>query len=82
MKTIDKKYSVLIGHSGEKTIELHNIQEVAEFICNHGLKNDLLITQPDGTHFLDTFGIFINHIADMEYRDALVKILTPMQIEL
>lgn len=35
----------------------------------------------DGTPFLDTFGIYINKITDMEYREELLKVLIPMQHE-
>ena len=59
---------------------LHSIQEVADFICTHGQYGDLTITQEDGTPFLDTFGIYINRISDMEYREELLKVLVPMQI--
>lgn len=79
---IEEKYPLLIGHSGQGNQELHNIQEVADFICTQGLESDLLITQKDGSYFLNTFGIYIDRIADMEYREALLRVLIPMQMEL
>lgn len=76
---MSKNYDVLIGYSSKESKELHSIKEVAEFICEEGVRNDLLITEPDGTFFLDTFGIYINKIEDMEYRTELLKVLIPMQ---
>ena len=70
----EEKYPVLIGHSLAGRTRLHCIQEVANFICVHGQQCDLTITQRDGTPFLDTFGIYINKIADMEYREELMKL--------
>ena len=80
--SIEEKYPLLIGHSSQGNQELHSIQEVADFICSQGLESDLLITQEDGSYFLNTFGIYIDRIADMEYREALLKVLIPMQMEL
>ena len=65
--SIEEKYPLLIGHSDQGSQELHSIQEVADFICSQGLESDLLITQEDGSYFLNTFGIYIDRIADMEY---------------
>lgn len=78
----EEKYPLLIGHSLAGRTRLHNIYEVANFICVHGQYGDLRITQKDGTPFLDTFGIYINKIADMVYREELLKVLIPMQKEL
>lgn len=78
---VEEKYPVLIGHSLAGRTRLHNIKEVANFICVHGRQCDLRITQKDGIPFLDTFGIYINKIADMEYREELLKELIPMQHE-
>lgn len=47
----------------------------------YGQVGDLTIKTPDGFQLLDTFGIYINIIADMEYREELLKILIPMQHE-
>lgn len=78
----EEKYPVLIGHSLAGRTRLHNIKEVAIFICTHGKYGDITITQADGTPFLDTFGIYINKIADMEYREELLRELIPMQHEI
>lgn len=78
----EEKYPLLIGHSLAGRIRLHSIQEVANFICTHGQYSDLAVTQKDGTPLLDTFGIYINKIADMEYREELLKVLIPMQMEI
>ena len=76
------KYPVLFGHYNDVVRDLHSIQEVAEFIMEYGTKGDLAITREDGTILLSTFGIYINKIADMEYREELLKVLTPMQMAL
>lgn len=34
--TVEEKYPLLIGHSLAGRTRLHNIQEVANFICTHG----------------------------------------------
>lgn len=78
----EEKYPLLIGHSLAGRIRLHSIQEIANFICVHGQYSDLAITQKDGTPLLDTFGIYINKIADMEYREELLKVLIPMQMKI
>ena len=52
---------------------------MAEFICKHGQYGDVRITTMEGKELLDTFGIYINKISDMEYREQLVKVLIPMQ---
>ncbi len=77
---VESKYPLLIGRSVKGNKRLHSIQEVADFICTHGQYGDLTITQEDGTPFLDTFGIYINRISDMEYREELLKVLVPMQM--
>ena len=79
---VTDKYPLLIGHSPAGRTELHSMQEVADFICTQGLYDDLLITTADGEPFISTFGIYINRIADMEYREQLLKVLIPMQMEL
>lgn len=78
--TVNEKYPVLIGYTddGERS-ELHSIKEVAEYICEKGLYSDLNIITEDGMPFLNTFGIYIDRIADMEYREELLKTLIPMQ---
>ena len=79
MSKIEEKYPILIGNGPTKTEELHGIQEVAHFICEEGLKGDVVITELNDEFILDTFGIYINRIADMEYRSELLKVLIPMQ---
>lgn len=79
--SVEEKYPVLIGNSIAGRTRLHSIQDVADFICIHGQYGDLTITQKDGTPFLDTFGIYINKITDMEYRKELLKVLIPQQHE-
>ena len=66
------KYKKLYGLSDRETKELYSVEEVAKFIIEEGLYSDVL---------LDTFGIFINKISDMKYREQLLKVLVPMQKE-
>ena len=70
----------LIGRGENIAAELNSIQEVAAFIIEHGMRGNVQITYDDGRPFLDTFGIFINKIADMAYREKLLEILIPMQL--
>ncbi len=60
----------------------NNVQSVAPFICNEGLKGDLTVTSPADEFVLDTFGIYINKIADMEYLEELLKVLIIIQTAL
>ena len=73
------KYKKLYGFSDRETKELYSIEEVAKFIVEEGLYSDVKILTEDGEPLLDTFGIFINKISDMEYREELLKVLIPMQ---
>ena len=78
---VAQRYPLLFGSAIDGNRRLHNIQEVAEFICKHGQYGDVRITTDDGVELLDTFGIYINKISDMEYREELLKVLVPMQHE-
>lgn len=70
-------YLTGISEDGEK--ELHGVKEVAEFICDKGRYYDLRVVAPDGEQVLNTFGIYIDRICDMEYRNELLAVLIPMQ---
>ncbi len=72
----------LVGHSVRGNKRLKSVQDVADFICKHGQYGDVTVTYDGGKPFLDTFGIYLNRIADMEYREKLLKILIPMQTEI
>ena len=63
---VEEKYPLFIGHSLAGRTRLRCIQEVANFICIHGQYG----------------GLYIDKIADMEYREELLKVLIPMQQEL
>ena len=80
--TMDEKYPRLIGCTENAKTELHSVKEVAEFICKNGLVEDLKILTPSGMQFITTFGLFLDKIADLEYRTELLKILIPMQKEI
>ena len=73
---------LFIGHHSDGSEEIRNTYEMAKFIVEKGQTGDLLITDEQGTPFLNTFGTFIDKIADMEYREKLLKELVPMQKEL
>lgn len=73
-------HPTLYGYSDTVQKKLTSMKEVAEFIYNEGLKGDVLITTSDGTPFISTFGIFLNRIADMDYRNALLEELVPLQM--
>ena len=78
-----KEYPLLIGMERNGNLsELHNTKEVAEFICEKGLKNDVYVFYPNGKQMLSTFGIYLNRIDDMEYRSELLKELIPMQCKI
>ena len=74
------EHPTLYGYSDTMQKKLTSVKEVAEFIYTEGLKGDVLITTSDGTPFISTFGIFLNRIADMDYRDALLEELVPLQM--
>ena len=77
-----KSYYRLFGISDYDEKELFSIEEVAEFICKEGRRSDVSVYQEDGSLLLNTFGVFINKINDMEYREELLKVLIPMQRQL
>ena len=68
------EHPTLYGYSDTLQKELTTVKEVAEFIYTEGLKGDVLITTSDGMPFISTFGIFLNRIADMDYRVALLDL--------
>ena len=74
-----KKHPKLIGMSNHDQRELNSIEEVAKYICEKGVSGDVTITYEDGTPFLNTFGIYIDRISNMDYRSELLKVLIPMQ---
>ncbi len=82
VEAASQKYPLLTGISQKEDVKIHNIQEVACFICHYGLEEDLIILQEDGSLFLSTFGIYIDQICDMDYRDELLQVLIPMQLRL
>lgn len=73
-------HPTLFGHSPRCQKKLNSVKEVASFIFTEGLKGDVLITTSDGAPFISTMGIFIDKIASMEYREALLRELVPLQM--
>ena len=79
MKKINE-YPYLMGYRQGQGCRLENsIPSVASYICSEGMHGDLTITTPDNEFVLNTFGIYINKIADMGYREELLKVLIPTQ---
>lgn len=78
---INEKYSRLFGHSLIGNRRLRNTQEVAEFICYAGEYGDVTVTDENGVLLLSTYGMYIDKIVDLEYRDELLKVLVPLQKE-
>lgn len=76
---INEKYPILIGHSLIGNRRLHNTQEAAEFICQSAEFGDSKITYGNGIILLTTYGMYIDKVTDLEYRDELLKVLIPMQ---
>lgn len=79
---MENKYTNLIGYSENTVKDLHGVEEVAEFICEEGLSGDVEIITPDGELFITTFGIYLDRVKDIDYRNELVKVLVPMQKKL
>ena len=73
------EYPHLIGVSENEKKELHGVNEVADFICDQGRFGDLRVFTPNGEEVLNTFGIFIDRICDMQYREELMEVLVPKQ---
>ena len=69
----------LIGHAVDGTKNLHSIQDVADFIIQHGQYGDVTITTAFNEPFIKTIGTFIDTITDKEYLEKLLEILIPMQ---
>jgi len=81
MKIADTEF--YIGISTNKEVKPENTAEsLATFICDAGNSGDLRIITPNGNEILNTFGIFINRCADMEFLEELKKVLIPMQKKL
>lgn len=69
----------LFSISNGEVVELHSVEEVACFIYEKGLYEDVTIRKADGSPFIITFGPFLGWIADMNYRDKLLEVLIPIQ---
>lgn len=77
-----EKYFLLYGECSDGDIELRSVNDVAKFICEYGLNENVRVVTPFGDELLNTFGIYLNRISDMEYREELLKVLVPMQQKL
>ena len=64
----------------EEPAELTDVRQIAEFIVNNGPYCDVIMYKKDtGDFVLSTNGIFLDHIADMDYSSELLTILVPLQ---
>lgn len=68
--------------AGYDVVELNSIEEMAKCIIEYGVKTDLEIYHKDGTFLCSTYGIFLNKVMDTEFREALLKVLMPMQMDI
>jgi hypothetical protein len=80
-ENMTSNHPTLIGYSTNGIYELHSVQDVAEFICQEGVHSDLTIMTEEGEFVLSTFGTFIDRMTDMDYRQELLEVLIPMQME-
>lgn len=76
-----KEYPLLVGHCDRGHKRLRSVNDVADFIIKHGKYGDVNVTFENGRFFLDTYGIYLNNIIDQEYREELLKVLIPKQME-
>ncbi|MBO5559082.1 DUF4313 domain-containing protein [Ruminococcus sp.] len=64
----------------DEPAELTDVRQISEFIINNGLYGDISMYKKDtGEFVLSTMGIFIDQIADMDFRNELLTILVPLQ---
>lgn len=64
----------------EQPEEFTDVRQIAEFIVKNGMNCDITMYKKDTNAFvLSTMGIFIDHIADMDFRSELLTILVPLQ---
>lgn len=64
----------------DEPAKLTDVRQISEFIINNGLYGDITMYKKDtGEFVLSTMGIFIDQIADMDFRNELLTILVPLQ---
>ena len=64
----------------DEPAELTDVRQISEFIIKNGLYGDRSMYKKDtGEFVLSTMGIFIDQIADMDFRNELLTILVPLQ---
>lgn len=76
---MQKKYPVLIGCSAGVSKKLYDLEQVADFICEYGVYGEVSVETPSGSLLLTTYGIYLDRVTDMEYREKLLEILVPKQ---
>lgn len=73
---------VLAYGMNDEPAELTDVRQIAEFIVNNGPYCDISMYKKNtGDYVLNTMGIFIDRIADMDFRSELLTILVPLQQE-
>ena len=78
-EAVKEKYPVLIGHSVKACKKLYDIGEVADFICEYGVYGEVSVETPSGALLLTTYGIYLDRVTDLEYREKLLEVLVPKQ---
>ena len=76
---VKEKYPVLIGHSVKACKKLYDIGEVADFICEYSVYGEVSVETPSGALLLTTYGIYLDRVTDLEYREKLLEVLVPKQ---
>lgn len=62
-----------------KSTKVSNFKELAETICEYGKTEDLAGYNQFGEQLFNTFGIYLDKVSDMKFRENLLKYLIPMQ---
>lgn len=53
--------------------------KIPDFIVLNGMKSDLHIETLDGDFLANTFGLFLNRVVSMEYRETFIERLVELQ---
>lgn len=79
--TYTNNHPTLIATSRCGSQVLNDLDSVAEYILKEGVHGDIHMIDTEGNLFMTTNGIFIDYLADNEYRAELLETLIPMQRE-
>lgn len=75
----NKSLKFTIKTSSGNYIFVEGFEELAETICEHGKTEDLIGYNEAGEELFDTFGIYLNKVSDLNFRENLLNYLMPMQ---